>query len=511
MEWMTKSGTLLAEGNLNKDQSEDREKPASFGWRGGQERQTTGIWMWSEPFIRKVPSHPEEVAVLLMDTQGMFDNETSMQLTACIFGLSTLISSYQIYNVDKRIQEDNLQHLALFSEYGRMGLDPKARPVKEKLDKLSSGAAAALNKKEAKTEDADAEGEEGSSNADEKKSAEEDSEDLGEFINPNINKKPFQRLDFLVRDWQNFDEEEDDYEKLRNEMTKYLTSVISTRDQEDLATTREQILRCYTKLSAFLLPHPGFSVTKKSYDGDITKIEPQFRQLLDKYVRRVFDDLLEPKEVNGRNITAPELGNFVQAYVNMFKEGAHFPRTMTMLEATAEANNKSALQLALSLYQNQLDPLAGPSATTFVKPEELEAVHNKALQESLNKFDEVANMGPVVLIARTRNELESKLAEEWSRYQTANVNRNPFKDAEIYMIAVVVGVASFIIAKVFDATCSDFSQFCNNTANLAEFIYMTLIVVALVMYWNKLKMLYQYVKEIAPVMLGAQAEKLKSS
>eukprot|EP01047_Picozoa_sp_COSAG01_P084039 COSAG01_NODE_17868_length_1118_cov_0.806673_1_plen_69_part_00 len=34
-----------------------------------------------------------------------------------IFGLSTLISSHQIYNVQNRIQEDNLQHLALFTEY----------------------------------------------------------------------------------------------------------------------------------------------------------------------------------------------------------------------------------------------------------------------------------------------------------------------------------------------------------------------------------------------------------
>lgn len=34
-------------------------------------------------------------------------------------------SRYQIYNVDKRIQEDNLQHLALFSEYGRMALAQK--------------------------------------------------------------------------------------------------------------------------------------------------------------------------------------------------------------------------------------------------------------------------------------------------------------------------------------------------------------------------------------------------
>jgi hypothetical protein len=31
----------------------------------------------------------------------------------------------QIYNVDKRVQEDNLQHLALFSEYGRMALSPE--------------------------------------------------------------------------------------------------------------------------------------------------------------------------------------------------------------------------------------------------------------------------------------------------------------------------------------------------------------------------------------------------
>lgn len=34
----------------------------------------------------------------------MFDNQTSMDLTACIFGLSTLLSSYQIYNVQNRIQ-----------------------------------------------------------------------------------------------------------------------------------------------------------------------------------------------------------------------------------------------------------------------------------------------------------------------------------------------------------------------------------------------------------------------
>jgi hypothetical protein len=47
--------------------------------------------------------------VLVWRAQGMFDNQTSMDLTACIFGLSTLLSSYQIYNVQNRIQVPNHQ------------------------------------------------------------------------------------------------------------------------------------------------------------------------------------------------------------------------------------------------------------------------------------------------------------------------------------------------------------------------------------------------------------------
>jgi atlastin len=53
--------------------------------------------MWSEPFIRTTSAAGgEKLAVLLMDTQGMFDNETTMTLTAQIFGLSTLVSSFQV-------------------------------------------------------------------------------------------------------------------------------------------------------------------------------------------------------------------------------------------------------------------------------------------------------------------------------------------------------------------------------------------------------------------------------
>jgi len=106
---------MKLEGNSNFEQ---KHGETGFSWRAGRKRNTTGIWMWGEPFIRKSHSG-EDIALFLIDTQGMFDSETSQMLTASIFGLSTLFSSYQIYNVDKRVQEDNLQHLALFTEYGR--------------------------------------------------------------------------------------------------------------------------------------------------------------------------------------------------------------------------------------------------------------------------------------------------------------------------------------------------------------------------------------------------------
>ena len=58
-------GDELSEGNCNEggwnlvgtDGSSEVKKDASFAWRGGQERQTTGIWMWSEPFIRRSQSY----------------------------------------------------------------------------------------------------------------------------------------------------------------------------------------------------------------------------------------------------------------------------------------------------------------------------------------------------------------------------------------------------------------------------------------------------------------------
>lgn len=62
----------------------------------------------------------EEIVVLLMDTQGVFDRNTTLKDSTSIFSLSVLLSSVQIFNVKQNIQADDLRHLELFVEFGRL-------------------------------------------------------------------------------------------------------------------------------------------------------------------------------------------------------------------------------------------------------------------------------------------------------------------------------------------------------------------------------------------------------
>lgn len=134
---------------------------AGFKWRAGKERTTTGIWLWSRAFIRTLPprpgasadgsrrEQPERVALLLMDTQGLWDTHTAQNLTTAIFALSTLISSHVIYNLTGRIQEDALQNLALFSQFGK-------RVLSEQRARARQAVAAGVEEEEAITASASA-------------------------------------------------------------------------------------------------------------------------------------------------------------------------------------------------------------------------------------------------------------------------------------------------------------------------------------------------------------------
>lgn len=369
-----------------------------FEWKAGSERNTTGIWMWCKPQFCKTASG-ERLAVLLVDTQGMFDHETTMALTASIFGLSTLLSSYQIYNVDKRIQEDNLQQLALFSEYART----------------------AMARDETKEDEDD------------------DSKDDDQPKATAAIAKPFQQMEFLVRDWQHFDDDdvdddELDYAAMEQSMEAYLQTVIAERDAKDLQDTREQITSCFEKITCFGLPHPGFAVTKKKYTGDVNAVEEQFLRLLDRYCRRVFSpESLQPKVIHGRALTAMELGTYIRTYAGLFQSGAKFPAAATLLEATAAANNTNAMHSAVSSYKETMDRIAGPHCSNYVRPEELKEEHERATKEMMKTFESIATFGSKGAIKEAKGSVESQVKSSFEVYDSLNKSRNPLLGMETYV------------------------------------------------------------------------------
>ncbi|KRZ06288.1 Atlastin, partial [Trichinella zimbabwensis] len=244
----------------NSDWLGDRDSTLEgFSWRGGAERDTSGLLLWSKPFIVKLPGSKEEIVVLLMDTQGAFDSQSTVKDCATIFALSTMLSSVQIYNLSQNIQEDDLQHLHLFTEYGRLAL------------------------------------------------MDEDS-------------KPFQSLYFLVRDWSFPYEAEYGFVGGERMLQKRLE--VSENQHEELQQLRMHIRACFADVKCFLMPHPGLRVaTSPTFRGQLSEIEPQFIEQLKEFVPYVLSPQNAVlKEIGGRTVTCRELLEYFRAYMKIFEE-----------------------------------------------------------------------------------------------------------------------------------------------------------------------------------------------
>ena len=79
--WMTSGGARIC----------------GFEVRGGVEAVTQGIDLWSKPYIIK-RRDGSKMCLILMDTQGLWDKKTLNSFNCILFGLSSVLSSYAIFN-----------------------------------------------------------------------------------------------------------------------------------------------------------------------------------------------------------------------------------------------------------------------------------------------------------------------------------------------------------------------------------------------------------------------------
>lgn len=84
-------------------------------------------------------------------------------------------------------------------------------------------------------------------------------------------KTPFQRLQFLVRDWSFPYEAE--YGVLGGKKILDRRLQVSDRQHSELQSLRKHIKSCFSEIACFLMPHPGLRVaTHPNFDGRLTGI-----------------------------------------------------------------------------------------------------------------------------------------------------------------------------------------------------------------------------------------------
>ncbi|XP_077191538.1 atlastin-2 isoform X1 [Paroedura picta] len=353
-----------------------------FTWRGGCERETTGIQIWSEVFVIDKPNGTK-VAVLLMDTQGAFDSQSTIKDCATVFALSTMTSSVQVYNLSQNIQEDDLQHLQLFTEYGRLAMEE-------------------------------------------------------------IYQKPFQTLMFLIRDWSYPYEHPYGLAGGKQFLEKRLQ--VKLHQHEELQNVRRHIHSCFSNLGCFLLPHPGLKVaTNPSFDGRLNDIDEDFKKELQNLVPLLLapENLVE-KEISGSKVTCRDLVQYFKAYIKIY-QGEELPHPKSMLQATAEANNLAAVAGAKDTYNKGMEQVCGGDKP-YIAPADLERKHQELKEVAIKQFRSIKKMGGEEFCHRYQDQLEEELDDIYANFVKHNDGKNIFYAARTPATLFAVMFAMYIIS-----------------------------------------------------------------
>lgn len=265
------------------------EPLVGFSWKAGTERHTSGVVIWSDIFLLDKPN--EKIAIVLLDTQGLFDDKTSPADNSRIFALGTLFSSVQIFNLNDVVQEDQLEYLQIATEYAKFA-----------------------------------------------------GEESGD-------QKPFQNLIFLMRDWthqQSFDFGLDGG-------AKYLKTVLEpSNGHKHNKPMREYIRNTFEEITCFLMPHPGMKVTEKNFRGSVGDLAVEFKtQMKDFITWMLSPENLRAKRVLNYEISASVFGEFAKKYLKAF-QSSELPQISSIFSATVTQQNENMVAYCVKGYKKYL-------------------------------------------------------------------------------------------------------------------------------------------------------------
>ena len=266
----------------------ENEPLTGFSWKSGTDRDTTGLVLWSDVFLYDA-LNGEKLAIYIMDTQGLFDHQTTTADNSRIFSLSTLISSVQILNLFNIIHEDQLQYLQFATEFARYASESKT------------------------------------------------------------NSKSFQNLLILIRDWNNPAVHSFGFRGGK----QYLKNFLEIKDEQkpELKSVRRYLGSAFESINCFLMPHPGKSVARDStYDGNWADIDEEFVESMNELFPALLGPKkLKTKIINGNAIKPAELIVFIKTYVEQFKSG-EIPAAQSIYESTLDKQFQILMGKSVDIY-----------------------------------------------------------------------------------------------------------------------------------------------------------------
>jgi heat shock protein 1/8 len=340
---------------------ENKDKPLDHGfrWTLSHEHETSGMLMWSKPFIVKQPNE-QEVAVLLMDTQGTYDEVSTPRERSAIVGLSLLTSSCLIFNFSNMLQEDCLESLHAYIQYGLMAMQKD--PTGDESMEIDS--------------------------------------DASEF--------PFQRLFFLIRDWS-FPSK---FPYGIKGGKDYLKDKLSLKDNmpEDLKKVRETLQQCFQRMDCFLMPDIGEKAKQEGFNGSLAQISDKFANKLEELV----EDLCNPEDVPvkavfGNDVLAPDFLGYFEQYVAIFNS-EETPSPLTLIEATARIANQTLVSQCRRKYLDSMK--RKQRGKKFLSDSALDKLHKSIMGEAVEQFGKARKMGGADLISSFREDLIYQLKFE---------------------------------------------------------------------------------------------------
>lgn len=290
--------------------------------------------MWSDVFLseRERKGKLEKFAIILIDTQGLFDSSTTTADNSKIFALGALISSTQIFNLHDVLQEHQLEFLHLAAEYAML---------------------VAQNSTTQRT-------------------------------------KPFQNLLFLMRDWQH----KTLYKFGISSGNMYLDNQLGVTDDQSvqLQDVRKFIRASFDELDCFLMPHPGVAVTKSStYNGQHSLLSNDFKRYLKEVIEWLFasenlkNKRISTKEVNGRDFNA-----YLKIYLEIFR-APETPQVKPIYEVASERQMNLLVDEAIVKYRDQLG--VNSLLLEVQSAEIMNGIHQKAKKDCIAWFSAQQKMG----------------------------------------------------------------------------------------------------------------------